>query len=607
MSLKAFREKVNILLYDSKASVLGRMKWASLVVSLFSLGTLIYLYGFDHDPEGRAILLNIIKGSFAFYIVYYIIRFIYDFRPREFLKRTWFEAILMLILVVEGIAYNFFDTLLLQSVFIEIGLEGFSDFTGFFIQLYFLVIVGVELGKSSNRGIPLFRLHPALIFILSFVVIILGGTALLCLPEMTTNGISVLDALFTSTSATCVTGLMVENMTEFTYKGQVLILILVKLGGLNIIAFGAFIALASRLGVGVKHDSVIEDFINKDSVISAKGLLGRIIIWSVIIELVGAFLMYVFWLDEIPFESNGDKLFSSIFHSVSSFNNAGLSTFSDGMYDEIVRGNNSILIIMSFLIFFGALGFNAIFDVFSFKGIRDRIKNPWKQISFSSKIALYFSLIFVGAGLVLFFLLERDNTIGGDYSLWDQMVHSLFQSINRTSGFASVDMGSVGAPALILIIFLMFVGSSSSSTGGGIKTSTFAILWASTMSTIRGRKHIELYKRTISQDLVMRAFSVLIFFILGNLVCIFLLAITEADILAQSGRSVLDLIFEEVSALGTVGLSTGITPDLSPAGRIIIIVSMFVGRVGTLTVAIAFGKAVISRNYKYPSGHTLVG
>lgn len=606
MSLRSFRERVNIFLYDSKDWVLQRLKFTSFIVSVVAIGTLIYNYGFPQTAASSELLLNIIKASFTFYILYYLTRLIYDFNPKKFLRKTWFEGLMMLFLIVEGISYNVFGTLLLPSLFVKLGMSGFSEFSTVFIQFYFLVLVGLEIGRSTTI-IPLLKLHPASLFMLSFLLIILGGTGLLMLPEMTVNGdLSFLDSLFTSTSATCVTGLMVENATEFTFKGQVIILIMIKLGGLNIIAFGSFIALISKFGVGVKHHEVIEDFVNRDNALSAKGMLGRIIIWSTIIEIIGSILIYVMWLDKVPFKSAGDKVFSSVFHSVSAFNNAGISLFQDGIYDETVRTNHGVMWIITILIFVGALGFNAIFNVFSWSAVRDRYKSRWKSISFSSKIALYFSIGLVLLGAIGFFALEQDKTLA-DASFGDQLMHSIFQSVNRTSGFASIDYAEASIPFLLIMIFLMFIGASSSSTGGGIKTSTFAILWASTLATITGRKRIELFKRTVNNDLVLRAFAVLIFFIVGNLICIIALSITEGHILEMEGRSIIDLIFEEVSALGTVGLSTGITTELSSAGKIIVMLSMFIGRVGTLTVAFAVSKRVISNNYEYPEGQTMVG
>ena len=606
MSFKSFRERVNLFLYDSKEKMLSRLRILSLLISLGAIGTLVYYYGYPQTEESAAWSIGFVKASFGFYVIRYFIRILYDFAPKAFLRRTWFEAVMVGLLIVEGISYNFFDGLLLQELFVRLGVRGFADFSNLFIQIYFLLIVFVGISRESGSFLPRIKLHPAMIFILSFVLIIMVGTGLLMLPEMTVNGISFLDALFTSTSATCVTGLMTEGISNFTFKGEVVLLILIKIGGLNIIAFGSFLALASRFGLGVKHHSVIEDFVNRDSVVSARGMLGRIIIWSTLIEIVGACLLFVLWLDEVPFASTGDKVFSSVFHSVSAFNNAGISLFENGLFSDVVKDNFLVHLVLAVLIFFGALGFNSIFDLFTIRRLRERLRHPWKQISFSTKIALYFSLILLVIGTVLYFFLEQDKTLDGQGGP-GSIITSLFQIVNRTSGFASVDYHDMGVPMLVFIMFLMFVGASSSSTGGGIKTSTFAIIWASTMATVRGHKHVQLFKRSISHDLILRAFAVLLFFIFGNLVGIFLLAITEGHILAMPDRGIIDLMFEEVSALGTVGLSTGITSDLSEAGRVIIIISMFVGRVGTLTVAYALGRSVISNKYKYPSGHTMVG
>jgi len=615
VSFQSFRERVNLLLYDSKDIVLKRMRVIGILISFLGVCTLIYYHGYTQTATSEIWVQRIITTSFTYYIIYYCARIFYDFKPRAFLKRTWFQGVMVLLLLIEGISFNITGELLLERIFNTFGIGSVSSIENFFIQIYFFLMIVVELTKSTGSILPRIKFHPAVIFIISFLIIIASGTGLLMMPEMTTNGISFLDALFTSTSATCVTGLMVENIDAFTFKGQVVLLVLIKVGGLNIIAFGCFIALAARIGLGIKHHEVIEDFINKDSIISAKGMLGRIILWSFIIELVGAALIYAFWLEGIPFESVGDKVFSSLFHAISAFNNAGISLCNIGIYEDFVILIFAVHFILALLIFFGAIGFNAIFDIFSLKNIKNRLRNPWKHFAFSTKIALYFSLFLVVLGTVAFFFLEQDNSLsdaaltanGEEMGIMGELSHSLFQSVNRTSGFSTIDYHTMSTPMIIMVLFLMFVGASSSSTGGGIKTSTFAVLWASTISTIRGRKHVQLFKRTLTNELVLRAFSVLIFFIVGNLVCIFLLTITETDILNTPGRGILDLMFEEVSALGTVGLSTGITGDLSSAGRIIIIVSMFVGRVGTLTVAYAIGKSVISTKYKYPKGHTMVG
>jgi len=195
-----------------------------------------------------------------------------------------------------------------------------------------------------------------------------------------------------------------------------------------------------------------------------------------------------------------------------------------------------------------------------------------------------------------------------DHGALSAITTALFESMTtRNAGFNVVDTTALTLPVVIVFLFLMFIGASSGSAGGGIRTSTFAIMWASLISTVKGRKHIELFKRTITNDTVLKAYAIFLFFVIGNVFGTFALAITESDLIASGQYTFLDLVFEHVSAASTVGLSTGLTADMSPAGKIVLIVAMFIGRVGTLTLAYLVGKKVISKNYKYPKGHTMVG
>ena len=607
MTVQSVREFINLRIYRSKNFALGLSRVIMVLVSLIAIATLVYYHGFPQSPESESMLIHIIQASFAFYIFNYLLKIFYSFEPLVLMRQTWFEGMLMALLVIEGISYNLFDHLLLSEIFKHMGFNNITHYYWVFIQLYFLTAVVTGVVRSSNM-MPRFKLHPSRIFIYSFLFIILVGTGLLMLPEMTYDpgSMAFLDALFTSTSATCVTGLIVEDTpTFFTFKGQFIIMVLIKLGGLNIIAFGAFVALASKFGMGIKQHSVLEDFVNKESVLSSKGMLGKVIIWSFAIEFIGTAVLFFSWSDTIPFVNVGQRLFYSFFHSFSAFNNAGFSLFTDGLANDVVKDNWSAHNTITVLVFFGALGMMAIFDMFDLERLRERARKPWKKLSFATKIALYFSLGLVLFGTVSYYFLETDNTLEGMPTA-GIITTSLFQSVTRTSGFNTVDMGALTMPMTVIMVFLMFVGSSSSSTGGGIKTSTFALLWASTIATIRGRKTPELFRKSISNELVSRAYSVFLFFVLGNLISIFLLSITEEDILNTNGRSIMDLIFEEVSAFGTVGLSTGITSSLTSLGKIIIICSMFVGRVGTMTVAFGLAKKAISTSYKYPEGHTMV-
>ncbi|MBT7652328.1 MAG: hypothetical protein HN563_03340 [Flavobacteriales bacterium] len=608
MTFNEFREIGNIYLYKSKAKNLGVLKILNLFVSFTALITLTIYYGFPHTVQGDVNMMTVIRYSFGFYISHYLIKFIYDFHPWEYLKKTWFEGFVMFILIIEGASHIMTGELLFVPLLEKLSISSGEDISLIFIQGYFFIVIIAELTRKGSV-IPKIKMHPAVIFILSFLGIITVGTILLMMPEMTSsgNGMNALDAFFTSTSASCVTGLMVEDaMHFFTFKGQIVILALIQLGGLNVIAFASVLALAARFGVSVSQHDVIEDFVYQDNFLSGKGTLGRVVIWCLVIEALGAIALGVVWSSEIPFSGLGDRVFSSIFHSVSAFNNAGISLFTDGFTHPWVSTNWLAHWVITALVFVGTLGTVALFDIFDPARLRSRLIYPWKTIGFATKIALYFSLILVVFGSVAFAILEWNGVLSG-MSGFGKFTTSVFQSVTRTSGFNSVNISSVGLPMIFIFIALMFIGGSSSSTGGGIKTSTFSVILSDVWRTVRGFDHVQLFKRTINPTLRSRAYSVLMFFIIGNMIFLFLLTITEASLLAEGDYSFIDLAFEQISAMGTVGLSTGITPLLTPAGKFIILISMFIGRVGTLTVAFALGGSLIETHFKYPEGHTMIG
>lgn len=232
---------------------------------------------------------------------------------------------------------------------------------------------------------------------------------------------------------------------------------------------------------------------------------------------------------------------------------------------------------------------------------------PWKTLRFDTKITLYTTLFLLLIGSVVFYAFEYNKSLDGQ-SGFGALVTTLFSSMTtRNAGFSTVDISTLSLPVLVFFLFLMFVGASSGSSGGGIRVSTFAIMMSSVVSTIKRKPHVELFKRTIDNELVLKAYSIFIFFVVGNLIGIFALLVTEYEALEAGKFELLDIIFEHVSAASTVGLSTGITPDLTEPGKIVLIIAMFVGRVGTLTIAYLFGKQVMSRRYKYPKGHTMIG
>lgn len=608
MSWQQFRERTNLYLFQNKGRNLGILKILNIIVTLTALGTLVWMYGFSLGEDQEDLAFLIIKSSFSFYVIQYLVRVIYDFKPREFLRRTWFEGMLMMILMVEGISYSFSGTLMISRIFGRLGMDSAVGISTLFIQVYFFLVVVAEFIRNSEL-LPRVRLNPAVIFILSFLCIIFSGTLLLMLPEMTVKGsLPLTDALFTATSASCVTGLMTVDVSSvFTFKGQLIILLLIKLGSLNIIAFGGFLALMGKLGVGVRHHRVIEGFVNRDNILSAKGMLGKVILWTIAFELFGAIGMWYLWEPDLEWKSQGERIFYSIFHSVSAFNNAGISLFENGFANEALRFNYLVHWLIIVLVFFGSLGILSLFDLFSVRRLRDRLNHPWKQIQFSTKIALYISVILVIAGSLAIFLLERNGTLAGK-SLFGQVTGAVFQAVcPRTAGFATLDLYSLGIPTIIIIVALMYIGASSGSTGGGIKTSSLAVIFADLRSAMTGRERAVLWRRTIGPTLKSKAYSIAIIYLVMIFLGLILLTISESHLLAMPEWTFLDLMFEQISAFCTVGLSRGVTPILSDTGKAIVIVTMFIGRVGTFTIAFALAGHFVRERFKYPEADIMVG
>ncbi len=609
MTIREIREKVNLFLYDSKRKVLGVFSALNVLVSLIGLGVLIYYYGFKLTPETEELCFTILETSFGFYIIRFFTKILYDYNPRDFIRENWFEAIVIFLLLLEGIAYNFFDTLLIASIFTSIGFTDFATFSTIFVQLFVFIIIINNLFKERNFK-PWLKIHPGWLFTISIALMTLLGGLLLMLPEMSQveGGMNFMDSLFLSMSSVSVTGLSTMDISEaLTFKGQMIVLFLIKLGGLNTIAFGALMLVVAKFGVGIKYHEVIEDFVNRDSILKARSMLTKIVLWATTIEVIGIILLFIGFGNQGVFEDTGNRLFQSVFHGVSGFNNAGLSTLHGGVMHPDVINNTFVHTIIMILFFLGGLGMIYMFDLFEVKKLRERMRKPWKTIEFGTKISLYFTLGLLAFGALIFLIFEWNNTLS-DIGGVDAVLQALFESMTtRNAGFNVVDTASLTMPVMIVFLFLMFIGASSGSAGGGIRTSTFAIMWASVVSTIRGKKQTEIFKRTIANDVVLKAYAIFVFFIIGNVVGIFSLAISEADLLASGQFDFMDLVFEHVSAASTVGLSTGLTPELSETGKFILIIAMFIGRVGTLTLAYLVGKSVISKNYKYPSGHTMVG
>jgi trk system potassium uptake protein TrkH len=609
VDIKGFREQVNLFIYNSKLKNLRRFKVVSILVSLLAIGCLLTLHGFNFDDETNRMLRLVVEFSFGFYVFHYLVKVLYDFSPLQFIKDNWFEGSMVFLLMVEGASVNLFDTFLLQSLFEYMGVESAGALSVVFLQFYLFIVVFFELSDNTNL-ISNIKLHPSTIFISSFLVIIGFGTALLMMPAMTVadGSMRFIDAIFTSVSATCVTGLAAVNTaTFFTYKGQFVIMLLMKLGGLNIVSFAYLAAFLNRVGFGVKQDDIIEDFITKDAFYNAKGMLLKVFSISLIIELVGGLMIYLLITPDMPFDSEGDKIFFGIFHSISSFNNGGFSTVVDGMYTDFLRESYLMHAVVALLILLGAFGFTVMFDLFSPSLMRERLRHPWKRPQISTMLAVRTHVILIIVGAVLYLVAEWDTTLAG-LNFTEKNITAIFQSISsRSAGLNTADVHSMSMATIMMLVFMMFVGGNTFSTAGGIKTSTFAIICINTYSVIRGKKNVEVLGRTIPNDIVLKALTVLVTFAGGMIICTYLLCLTEPQILAMEDRGFMDLLFEEVSAFSTCGLSTGITGMLSDSGKTILIFSMFIGRLGTLSIIFAFARKILTTNYSYPTEHIMVG
>ena len=603
MSVQSIREKINLALYDSKEGVLSLFKVGSFLVASLILSLLIYQFGFNPNLTVKAWILIAIKASFVFYIVKYLTNLLYSYKPTRFIKDSWFEGLLLLLILINGVTYLISNESLLNWLGRQLEFDQLENFYILFLQSYFFILVGIELGKASAH-LTFLKMSPPKMLISSFIFLILIGTGLLMMPEMTSQieYMPFFDALFTSISASCVTGLIVvDTATYFTQKGHTVLMLLIQLGGLNIISFATLLALFSKKGIGIKHQTILQDNFSSESLLSGKGLLGKIFLFSFFMEFIGMIALYFTWNPGTKAPLLEDQFFFSLFHSVSAFNNAGFSLFSNGLQNHVVQNAYSMHLILAGLIFFGAVGFPVIDDVFNINRIKKSFKSSLYKLKLSTRISLYTTFVLLLFGTLMFYFLEQQNTLNG-MTIQVQLITSFFQSITaRTAGFNTVDFSVIGTPMLLIFIFLMFIGASPGSTGGGIKTSTFTLIIYSALNTIRGKKRIEIEKRTISPELLHKAFSIFLFATSTIFIAVFILSISDGE------KGILPIAFEVVSAFSTVGLSAGITANLSFTGKVVIMVCMFVGRIGTLTLAFALSRKMKSHNYKYPKAHLSVG
>ena len=565
----------------------------SVLVALTTLIALVFYHGFELEAHQNKVVGYVVRGSIGYYLVKYLLELLYNFHPIQFLKDRKWEGILMLFLIVDILIINLAGFELLNEAGLFLKIPGLQESFLIVLQCYVLVIVGLEFGRIGEL-LPQSKLSPPTLLVLSFLVLIALGTCLLMLPEMTVHGRDGLDlftALFTSISASCVTGLsLIDISTILSGKGQFIVMLLMQLGGLNIISFAALFAIL-RGGFGMRQQNFMSENLGED-LRRSRSLISAIFRLTLIIEGTGALLLGILWRND--FDTLGTTIFYSLFHSISAFNNAGFSLFSDSLASQSVQWDFSIHWVIALMIVLGGIGFGTITDILRQSWTKQSLLRSWRGLRIGTKLGLVVSATLIFAGGIIFFFLDP-----GSQNIGAHISDSFFQSITaRTAGFNTVSIGALATPAILFLIFLMFIGGGSGSTAGGIKTSTFALVFMSAAATIQGKKNINLYKTQIPWELMNRAFAIFLFSVVSILLGVFALTILEPSM------SLLELAFEEVSAFCTVGLSTGITADLGTGSKVILMLSMLVGRVGTLTLAFALsGQRQEVNSFKYPKAN----
>ena len=591
-----YHGKARIHIVNNRDRVQRILRICSLVFSLVTIACIFCYHGLYITPQVKSLIRWIIHASLFFYVVKYFLQMFYSLHRGEFLKQSWVEFVIIIILILQFISINIFH-------FDIVNAQNFENIYLIFIQFYFLIIVLVEMAKISGF-MGKYRISPPMLMVGSFLFLIAIGTVLLLMPRMTTNGISFIDALFTATSASCITGLSVVSTPEcFTFKGQVVILVLIQLGGMSILSFATFFStFLSRAMVGLRYQYMIRDMMSTDRLSDSVGLLRSIVLTTVIIEAAGIAFLFTYWKSTGFFLSDKQNLFFSLFYTVSAFNNGGFVLIDDSLLNLGVPGSYFPQVVIMALVFLGGIGFVTIRDFFSYRYIRERNKYHWKTLMPQTKIVLYVTFVIIIVGSILFFLLEYNNTLKGIDGMGNKLFTTVFQIVTcRTSGFNVLDINAMRISTVLLIIVAIFIGGSPSSTGGGIKTTTLFIVIKSVIATIKGKNNIEFDHRAISNSLVEKATTIIMMAVTFIGVSCFLLTVVQPDV------QLLHALFETSSAFTTCGLSTGECANWNWMAKLILTINMYCGRIGTLTMAFALTRHRKESLHQYPDLYIMLG
>lgn len=591
------REKIFKWLFRTGDKFRSFYSWFSnLCRILFTIALILIVLGFIFyiGFERSADITNGLRSAFR---ILFLILFLTKYLPELFyhkMKKKISSVFRMIVFLFSlGVFLSNFNFVDFQKP-----VWNFLNGTAPLLTAVFFIVIS-EI--SSVFGfINSTRIPPALIFSFSFLIIIVIGSGLLMLPNAHSGTLSYLDSLFTSVSAVCVTGLTVVNTaTAFTPLGKIIIVCLIQIGGLGIMTFTGFFSYIFTASSSLRDRLLLKELFSAESLNNLFRILTKIVVLTFLLEFIGAAAIY----NSLEVTSQNRALFS-LFHSVSAFCNAGFSTLPDGLLNEGIRQNNTLHISIAFLIILGGIGFPVLLSLYTYlknvviyliRKLQGR-RTPVMQgrISVSIRLALWITFILITAGSLLYYFFESGNTMKDNDGL-QRIIISFFGSVSaRTAGFNIAGISRWGYATIFMMIFIMWIGASPGSTGGGIKTTTFAIALLSTWNYLRGREHLRIGNREVGENTIARVLSIIflsMFFIIIGFFCL---------LLSEPAKNPVHLLFECVSAYSTVGLSLADTSSFSNTGKIIDMGLMFIGRVGPLTLLTGLLTSYSKSYARYP-------
>jgi trk system potassium uptake protein len=574
-------------------SIIKRLNRGIFLTLLFGFLLVIYQIGFPKEPYVvnwvNSLLRQIPRLLMILFLSKWFIKFFIK-RGKLILDRKYItDLIIFVLLFLFNVLKNLND--------------GFKSewFLYILISVFFVIRFMAVSAQVKNT-----LLNPSLLFSISFIMLILGGTAMLLIPGATNGNLTFIDSLFTATSAVCVTGLStVDVPSKFTDLGKDILIVLIQIGGLGLMTFTNFFAILFRGGMSLRNHLILSNLIETDKPNTLFSILKKILFYTVFIEVMGAVLIYLF--THTTYTTNAyDGWMFSFFHSISAFCNAGFSTVPDGLFNFKLRYNYSFQLVICFLIIFGGIGFPVVIDVYhSFKNFLnsalrtlffgDRFGFQARNLTVHSQLVLSSTFILLVSGTLVYYGLEQDNVLREHPTTYGKLVQSFFGSVTpRTAGFNTVDISKLTQGTVLVYLLLMWIGAAPSSTGGGIKVTTFVMAISNVVALARGKDRVELFKREISQSSSLRAFAIIFLSLMILGISIFLVSVFNPTLPLDS------IAFECFSAYGTVGLSKNLTGLLSDNSKIVLIVTMFLGRIGMFTVIFGLFKKVDCQSYRYP-------